>query len=235
MEWTYNLGGNSTPLVRKYRIDGGITIIGGVPVVSDDATGDSEGVVACTTIAALNTVGLSVDTATSTDALSGTSADNAGFISLIINPDAVYEAKFTEGATEDTALTVLTSAAAVAGGTTVTGATDEFTVWGLTGANAGQERRCTGAATVVHAFPQPIAADDTWLEAGAVRGGVSHYPQFSTLLTQYDANSAADVDNDNFVVVDMRLRDASADGRNNSFAELVAAKHVFSGSASAAT
>ncbi|MHC4179980.1 MAG: hypothetical protein ACYSWU_20945 [Planctomycetota bacterium] len=234
MEYAYSLSA-AAPTVRKYKIDGGTTVIAGVPVCSDSATADSEGIVVCTTTAAVACMGLSLDTATSTDA-QATSGDNAGDLSVIINPDACYRAKFTEGATEDTALTLITQTTANAAGTTVgPTTTDEFNVWGYEGANAGKDRRCTAANTVVHAMPYGIAAGDTFLEAGVWIGARDHFPQLSTLLTQYNANAAADTDNDNFIVVETQLRDISEDGRNNSFAIMLAAHHVFSGCHTAGT
>ena len=57
------------------------------------------------------------------------------------------------------------------------------------------------ADTVVNAFPYAITAGDQFLEAGFNFGAKDHFPQLSTLLTQYNANAAADTDNDNYIVV----------------------------------
>jgi hypothetical protein len=222
--------------MKKYRMDTGTSIIGGVPVIANSVNADDDGVAVCTTTAALGLIGYSTDAAASTSAQVGAGGgdlgdgDNAGYVSLIINPDAVMRVKFTEGATEDVALTLITQATANSAGTTVgPTTTDEFTVWGYEGANAGYARRCTAANTVVNAFPFAIAAGDTFLEAGFNIGAQDHFPQLSTLLTQYDANAAADTDNDNFCVVEAQLNDNSNDGQNNSYAFLVAASHAFCG------
>jgi len=244
MEYAYSLSAKA-PLMKKYRIMTGTSVISGVPLVANSLTDNDDGVAVCTTTAAIGLVGLGLDVASSTSAQVGAgggmseNGDNAGFVSVICNPDAVFRAKLTEGATEDTALTSITQSAANSAGTTVGGGsptvTDEFTVWGYTGANSGHIRRATAASTVVNAFPNAIAAGDTFLEAGINIGARDHFPQLSTLLTQYNANAAADTDNDNFIVVDYDLRDSTDLGNVNSFAYMVGAHHAFSGSHTAGT
>lgn len=241
MEYAYSLSAPG-PFVRKYRIMTGTTLGAGVPTVANSVADNDDGVAACGTQTAVALVGLSVDEAQSTSAQvaagGGQWSDgiNAGYVSLIINPDACFRAKFTEGATEDTALTIITQDSAdttgLAPGSTVT---DEFTVWGYSGANAGQSRRADAADSVVNAFPFDIAAGDEFLEAGCNIGAKDHFPHLSTLFTQYNANAAADTDNDNFICVEMQLRDISDDGRNNSYAVLVGAHHAFSGCHTAGT
>jgi hypothetical protein len=229
MEWAYNLSGGGC-VQKKYRVDGGTSVIAGVPICSNSVTANGDGVAVGTTTTAIAMLGCSLDTASSTDAQLTTGADNADTIAVIVNPDACWQAKFTEGATEDTALTIITQTTADTTGTAPgPTTTDEFEVWGYTGANAGYSRRCDAANSVVNAFPFDIAAGDQFLEAGCVIGAADHFPQLSTLLTQYNANAAADTDNDNFVVVEMLLRDSTHDGRNNSYAIMAAATHAFGG------
>jgi hypothetical protein len=218
------------------------SVISGVPMVANSVTDNDDGIAVATTTAAVAGIGVTVDAAGSTSAQvasgGGFNSDgiNAGFASVICNPDACFRAKFTEGATEDTALTIITATSAHTAGTTIPGTTtDEFTVWGYSGANAGHARRCTAASTVVNAFPYGIATGDEFLEAGVNIGARDHFPQLSTLLTQYNANSAADTDNDNFIVVDYTLNDTGNDGRNNSYAYMVFAHHAFSGCHTAGT
>ena len=241
MEYAYSLSAEA-PLMKKYRIDTGTSIIAGVPVVANSLTADDDGVAVCTTTAAIGLIGYSVDKAESTSAQVGigggqwADGDNAGYVSLIINPDAVMRAKFTAGATEDTSLAIIiqdaASAAGTAPGATVT---DEFTVWGYSGANEGKARRATAANVVTNAFPYPIAVNDEFLEAGFNLGARDHFPQLSTLLTQYNAEAAADANNDNFLTVEAQLRGISENGRKNSFAFLVAAHHAFCGCHTAGT
>jgi hypothetical protein len=241
MEYAYSLSAKA-PLMKKYRIMTGTSVISGVPMVANSLIADDDGIAVCTTTAAIACVGLSLDTATSTSAQVGAgngmnnNGDNAGHLSVICNPDAVFRAKFTEGATEDVALAEIVQDAASSDGT-APGATvtDEFTVWGYTGANAGHIRRATNTDVVVNAFPHAIAIGDTFLEAGVNIGARDQFPQLSTLLTQYNANAGADSDNDNFITVDYDLKDKTEDGDVNSYAYLVAAHHAFSGSHTAGT
>lgn len=233
MRVAYTIGGGGLHM-KKFRVDDGITIARGVPVESDEAAGDTQGVTACTTTTGDSLVGLSLDTATSTAAQNADGiTDNAGFVTVCINPDAVFEAKLNNGATEDTALAIITQASASTAGTTVGGGsptvTDEATVWGFTGANAGQERFATAASTVVLAFPFDIAAGDEFLEAILNRGSLTQAPTLTTLLTQVDATAAVAA-NVNFIVVDFQLNDSTNDGRNNSFVELIGHDHIFAGS-----
>jgi hypothetical protein len=227
MYWVYNLHGGS-PFVKKLQIDGATTVIQGVPIQSSGEDADNDGVVVVGETTCVGGLGISTDTATSTNALSGTSADNAGFLSCIINPDAVFAAKLTEGATEDTALVLCSEAqAASSDGLTITGGTDEFVVWGYSGANRGHVRRFESSATLVKAMPQPILALDEFLETTTVPYEATQWPTLSTLLTQVQADKAVDADSDNFTVVEQWLRDETQDGKNNSYTLLTAADHAF--------
>jgi hypothetical protein len=227
VEYAGNISGNK-PHIRKYQVDGGVTIDAGEPVLTGDAVADNGGVTIATTIAAVSQLGVALDTATSTDA-QPTSGNNVASVSTVINPDAMWRTKFSGGATEDTALTICSAAqAASTDGLTVTGCTDLFTVWCYKGTNVGAGwRRATDAATVVVAFPNDIAALDEFLEVPIYIGSVSQYPQLTTNLTQIDASAAVDNDNANYFAVDFELRDDGDDGKNNSYALLVGVDHAF--------
>ncbi len=160
MEWAYNIGGG-TPNLTKYRIDGGTTVIAGVPVAQSIA-GDGDGVIVVTTTAAIACLGITTDTATSTNA-QATTGDNAGFVTVAINPDAVYRCKLTAGATEDTALALKTATSASADGLLIPTVTDEYVVWGYYGANVGHVRKASAATAVVQAFPFDVAVGDNFL------------------------------------------------------------------------
>ena len=121
MEYSYSLSAK-TPLMKKYRIMTATTLSAGVPTVANSVTDNDDGVAACTTTAAVGLIGVSIDQAISTSAQVATGGGqrsdgiNAGFVSLNINPDAVFRAKFTEGATEDTPLVIFTQVSASADG-----------------------------------------------------------------------------------------------------------------------
>jgi len=226
MEFAYTIGGGA-PHVKKYIVDSAAAIIAGVPLQSDAETADNDGVIAATTTACVGCLGVSLDAATTT-AAQVASGDNAAYISTIINPDAVFRAKLSGSATEDTAITLITqdiaSTTGLGPGSTCT---DEFMVWGYEGANEGIYRRTTAADTVVIAFPYNIAVGDTFLETSTVIAEATQWPTLSTLLTQVNAAAAVAATNDNFTVVEQQLRGISEDGRTNSFTFLIPAAHAF--------
>ncbi len=225
MEWAYNIGG-STPHIKKYRIDGGTTVLQGVPVASSIAA-DADGVIVVTTAAAIACLGITTDTATGTNA-QATTGDNAGFVSVVINPDAVYRCKLNAGATEDTALDLKTATSASADGLLIPTVTDEYVVWGYDGANVGHVRKASGATAVVQAFPFDIAIGDRFLSCQPEIGDYTQFPVLTTLVTQCDATAtASDTGNDNFLPVELHLRTNADDGQNNSFVLFHAVSHAF--------
>jgi hypothetical protein len=213
-----------------------VAINAGVAVQSDGDTANTNGVIPSTATVLVNSVGVSVDanrtgsTLAQVAATGGDRSDgnNASFVKVCVNPDAVYRAKLSGGATEDTALTVITQDAAdttgLAPGATVQ---DLVVVWGYKGANVGHHRYTDAADSVEMAFPNDIAVGDEFLEAfGGYIGSVTLQPDLTSAFTQVNATAAAG-GNDLFVVFDLELRDESDDGRNNSFYLLVIQDHAF--------
>lgn len=238
MEVAYTIGGGGLH-IKKYRTDdgaSGIPLAAGIPIVSDEGTAASQGVLMGTTTTSVSTLGLSVDnpdasTAAQVAAGAGylNDGDNATHVSVVINPDAVFRARLNEGATEDTALVVATMASADTTGLDVSSCDisvpDNSTVWGYEGANAGQVRFTSAADTFVVAMPFDIAAGDTFLFAELGIGWAAG-PTLTTLLTQVDANTAGAAQ-DNFIVVEFELNDSSNSGRTNSYVLLVTQDHMF--------
>lgn len=241
MEVAYTFSGGGLS-IKKYRTDdgaSGIPLAAGIPIVADEGTAASQGVLMATTNTALLTMGLSLDapaasTAAQVAAGAGQNSDgdNATHVSVVVNPDAVVRAKLNEGATEDTALVVCTQATADPTGLDVSSCDvavpDNSTVWGYSGANAGKVRLTSAADTFVVAMPFDIAVNDTFLFAEITTGWTQACPTLTTLLTQIDANTAGTT-NKNFVVVEFELNDISNDGRNNSYALMSFFDHVFAG------
>ena len=224
-EYYGNISGNKTN-VRKYAVDGGITIDAGEPVISGVDVAANGGATTASTTAAAAMLGFAIDSATSTDAQTGTATDNVNSVTTIVNPDALWRALLSNDASDSTALVVCSAAqAANAAGTTVTGATDEATIWGYTGANSGKVRRATDAATTVVAFPHDIAALDTFLETLVAPGYGSQMATLNTSLTQVAARTA--VATTDYGVFELLLRDSANDGTTNSFAILFAGDHAF--------
>jgi hypothetical protein len=227
MKHAGNISGGK-PHYRKYGVDGGITINAGEPVVTGEAVADNGGVTVATTIAAVGFMGCAEADATSTDA-QATSGSNVQEVSCCINPDAIWRCKLSGDAAEDVDLLLLTSAAAVSAGTTVTGLVDENICWCYEGNNVGAGfRKATDTDTVVVAFPNAIAAGDTWCYAPLGVGTRTQYPQLTTNLTQIDIDDGTvDSDNANFIAIDFELGDVSNEGRSNSYALLVSVDHAF--------
>jgi len=233
MEVAYTIGGGGLHL-KKYRTDdGAAAFTAGQPVCGLEATAAMQGVAHVTTTTAIALMGITIDaTASSTAAQITDNAENATYVTVCINPDAVFRAKLNEGATEDTALVIATQTAVSAAGTDVSSdisVPDNSTVWGYKGANAGIDRITSAADTVVLAFPKDIAAGDEWLFTEHVVGWTEASPQLSTAFTQIDSNVAGTTTK-NFVFLEFELKDITDDGRNNSYGLMVGYDHAFSGS-----
>lgn len=99
--------------------------------------------------------------------------DTEGLVRVVINPDAIFRARMSGGATAGTALQTVTTTGASAVGTTVTAADtqendmDDGMCWGLSGANVGLSRRITTFTAntswvVTVPFPRGIVVGDTF-------------------------------------------------------------------------
>lgn len=233
MEVAYTIGGGGLHM-KNYRMEA-TAIASGVPVRSNAITGNTSGVLPVSTTSAIACMGLAVDTRTASTlaqvaAGAGDLSDgnNASFTKVVINADACYRAKLNNGATEDTALAIITqntaSADGLAPGATVT---DEATVWGYSGANVGHARIATDTDAVLLAFPNAIAANDEFLQVLLIEASSDQFPTLTAAFTQIDATAAVAATLDNFTVVEFELHDASNDGQNNSFAIIMSANHAF--------
>jgi len=231
MEYAYMAGGGA-PLAMKFQI--GVTFPdAGVPVIGNVDGGP--GVLLPTTTAAANQVGVSLDTATYVTAqqTDGSSAERE--INVIISPDAVFRAKMTGGAAENTALTLYNvTTASTTGLDVVTGDDfsnfDEGVIWGYDGANVGQKRKITiGDATdasVTVAFDNDTVVGDNFMVAPWwFLDLAANDITTSTLFTQVDASATVDA---GWLakVIDMELRDIGGEGRTNSFLHFMFDDHV---------
>lgn len=196
MELAYRLGGGA-PLMMKFQVNSTFANAGVVARAPGAANG---GLVIATTTSAADAVGVCQDTATYQAGQNASGADQAGMLTVIVSPDAIWSALMSGGATEGTVLATHTVTTASTDGLDVTTAAewsnptfDEGMVWGLTGANMGVARKLTSvsttAGTVTVAFPRDIAVGDTFLRA-------PYFPcqtitaQFTTNLYQADASIA---------------------------------------------
>lgn len=240
-QFDYDLYG-SVPIVKKFQF--GVTLTqAGIPFTVPAA--NTAGVVIGTTTGATDLVGISIDkgtiratgaaqaTYTTTQGTGNSSAER--YVSLIINPFAVWAWKMSGGATEDTVLALQTVTTASSGGTAITtGATwtgtefDEGVTWGYSGANAGAYRKITStgatAGTVTIPFDVGTVVNDVFLRA-------PYWPmqtvtiQLSTALYQADASIAVGTGAP-FRVIELRLRDSTDAGQTNSFVLGVSNSHA---------
>ena len=121
---------------------------------------------------------------------STTQGDTEGLVRVYINPDIIYRARMSGGATLANLQTVTTTGASAAG-TTVTATDtpendmDDGTCWCLTGGNAGLSRKVTTFTAntswvVTVPFPRTIAIGDTFC--------VAPYSPFVTIALQLTTN-----------------------------------------------
>ncbi len=241
MQFDYDIYG-SVPVVKKFQY--GVTLTqAGIPFTVPGAA--VPGVVIGTTTGATDLVGISIDKGTGRDGLvqstysttQGVGAASAERqVALIVNPFAVWAAKMSGGATEDTTLAVQTVTTASSGGTAVTTAASwtsaveyaDGTVWCLTGANAGRSRKITSssstAGTVTVPFDYAIAVGDTFLRCPWFPMAAATV-QLSTSL--YQANAIISVGTGApFRPVELRLRDSTDSGATNSYVLFVSNSHA---------
>lgn len=234
MEFAYSLDGSSTPFIKRYQVNATLSTPG-IPVIPG-GTGGTNGVAAATTTAAVNLVGVTLDTTTYVSSQQTDGSDCRRTVSVVINPLAVYRAKLIGGATANTALGTVTNSTASTTGTvvtysaTATNAMDEGTIFCYSGANAGQYRKnltgITASATVGVPFNQDIAVGDVFIQLPFFPTE-SQYPQLSTNLDQVDGSVDTDTDNANFRVVELDLRDVTDSGLTNSFVYLIGYDSLF--------
>lgn len=232
MELAYIIGGGA-PIIKRYQH--GVTNTNtGVPYTVPAA--GTAGVVIGTTTGATDLVGISVEapgsylTAQQTD-----NSDPARSVALIINPDAIWRALMSGGATEGTALALQTVTTAATDGLAVTTAAewssptfDEGHTWGYDGANAGKARKVTSvsstAGTLTIALPADTAVGDNFLRA-PYNPMQTVTVQFTTNLYQADASIAVGTGAP-FRVTELVLRDVSQEGRTNSYVLFASNSHA---------
>lgn len=155
------------PVLKRFQVSASVTVLG-IPLLTP-AAGEA-GLDLPTTTGVADMVGINLDLATYATAQVAGGTPEA-LITVIINPDAILEIDMSGGAaagtaeTQKTVTTASTDGLNVTTGDTWTGTErDEGSVWGISGANAGQFRKITStsgtAGTVTVAFAQDIAVGD---------------------------------------------------------------------------
>lgn len=228
MDLAYIYGG-SNPHVAKVVI--GETVRRGVPLVAALTT--ETGVQECTATAAADAIGCSLEDVTYQSAQQADNSDAERVASVIVNPDAVWKAKLSGGAAENTLLTLFTVDTVNAAGTSVETDTSaatpsklDGTIWGLAGANKGRKRKITAVTgnhfTVAVPF-EPIAVGDTFLAAPFFPFGNNIAAQLTTNLTQARVDIAAGTG------IPVVMVGGEFNERGDSFAHLMLRDHYLSG------
>jgi len=230
MEYAGSLSGHS-PISKSYQI-GEAMANAGVPVVVGGA-GNAGPVLAATTTAS-DLIGITENIqATLVTAQQTDNSDPARIISVITNPDAIYKARLSGGATSGTDLTTFTETSGSTSGLVVTDSGDLFdnpdmdegTIHCFSGANVGISRKIAStsgaAATVAVAFPHDIVIGDKFFTVPFAIGE-NQFVQLTSDLTQINASVTIDTDNNNFRVYDLELN-----GVSDSFALIIPFDHIF--------
>ena len=223
------------PVIRKFQINASVSYIG-IPLCAPGA--GNAGLALGTTTGAADMVGMNIDlpigtyqTAQQTD-----NSDPERTISVIINPDAVWRARLSGGATDGTALSTYAVTTASTDGLVVTTASewsnptyDEGSVWCYSGANAGKVRKITSvsstAATVTIAFPYDTVVGDKFCRAPfwPFQGATA---QFTTNLYEVDATIAVGT-GAAMRCIGLDVADIGGEGLTKSFVLLVSNDHIF--------
>src|SRR3990167_7203899 len=117
MEFTYDLSGGSTAIVKKYQVAATNTTIGRPYLKAADG---GVGVVLGTTTGSADYIGVNIDAAgTYAAAQNSDGSENAKITSIIVNPLAVYRARLSGAAADGTALTAHTVTTATTDGLTI--------------------------------------------------------------------------------------------------------------------
>jgi hypothetical protein len=235
MLFKYMLGGGA-PVVKKYQVGSGNAQVGQALV---QCAAGGYGVALATTTAAAGFIGCAEDDVTAVTAQQTGNADPERRVSVVVNPDAVWEATLAGGATSGTALTLYTETVASTTGLLITAGSTDFTNFDegaivcYEGANAGIVRKIitgnsSGAVPGV-AFPNDTVVGDTFMVAPFFPPS-AQFVQLTSDFKNVNASVAVDTDNNNFVPIELFLRGVADAGRTNSKVHLVAFDHLFASS-----
>lgn len=231
-----NILSGTAPRIMKFQI--AADTIANIPLLIPAANG--AGLAQPTATSAADMVGLTIDAGTFLTAQQADDADPAATVSVIVNPDAIYEAALSGDATEGTALitrdvTTLsaTGLAIITGDDWATPSVDEGTIWGFDASNQGIVRKVTSVsvttATVTVAFPFDTVVGDLFAFANfhpMQSPTVTLTGNFAAIRAQGVAVSTAAAE---FVPIEIRAKDLGDNGLTQSSALLMSQDHVLSG------
>jgi hypothetical protein len=240
----YILSG-SKPAFRKMKVNETMAT-SGVPVLAGTAN-EAAGVILGAAATGVDQYGMTLDTATFTAAQTATNSEIEEFVTVCVSPDAVWQSRMSGSATSGTALTAYYNttasatgvliipvvAADLSGATVDTSQWDDCPIFCYSGANAGQYREPADAPNIdfpQQAWSKPIAAGDRFFGVPAGHELV-HSVTFTTLLDEIDAefDTTANVAS-YYRPVDLVLNDEANNGLLNSYLNVIACDHMYSGS-----
>ena len=200
----------------------------GVPLLAAVTTDD--GAIECTATAAADAIGVCQETVTHVTAQQTDASDAERVAKVIVNPDAVWKAKMSGAAAEDTAMVLFTVDTVDSAGTSVETDGDathalDGTIWGLSGANKGRKRKVDATSgnhfSVLVPF-EPIAVGDTFLAFPTFPFCNTNNIQLTTNLTQVRDDIAVGTG------IEAIMVGGEFNGRNDSFAYLMFNDHLLS-------
>ena len=237
MQFSKSVSG-AAPFLLKYQIVATTTTVGTPYLVAADATA---GLAIATTTGAVNMVGCNLDTATYATAQQTDGSDPDAIVTIVCNPDAVWEIPMSGGVGTGTALTAVSVTTASTDGLAVTTASewssptfDEGSAWGYTGANAGILRKVTSvsstAGTVTVAFPRDTVVGDQFLRF-PVSAATLQTITLNTALTQARQDVAVATNTAEFLTIALRANDAANNGLYTSALYAIARYHYMNATA----
>ena len=248
-KFAYTLSGSKTAL-RKMKV--GITIATeGVPIIAG-AANDGDGVILGSATAGIDQYGMNLDTGTFVQSQASDFSEIEQFVTVCVNPDAVWQSRMSGAATTGVALSgyynktasatgiavVLVAASDLSGATIDTSAWDDCPIFCYEGANAGHWRAAQPAdgtdinfpVATGQAFSKAIAAGDRFF--GVPAGlAIVQAVTFTTSLDEVNALVSTSVNVASYYrPVDLVLNDVGNNGLLNSYINVIACDHMFSGS-----
>lgn len=217
------------PLMRKYQVNATFPDAGVMALVS---AGDEGGLDLPTATVAVDAAGQTVDASGTFTTTQGTGENSAEkLVTVILNTDLIWRWRLSGGSTEGTALSLQTNTTEDTGGTVITTGADwtstsfdSATVWGYSGANAGQHRKVitvsSTAGTVLIPFDNTIAVNDVFLRFAAWEFQTTTM-QTTALFTECDASIAAATGQAEWYTVGGEYNAIWDDGTTNSHTHMV--------------
>lgn len=237
MKFVSLLSGNA-PTILKMQV-GETFGFAGVPALI--AGSNDAGVKKASTTAAVSTVGITQDTATYLTAQQTNNVDPSAYVSVIINPDAIYRAKISNGATENTAFTLGLETLGSTSGLLVTTqvdysspSMDEGTIICAAGANQAASRKITSISSTA-AVPSVAFTNDTVIGDAFIAVPFSfmgkQFVQLTTNLYQINGSVTINTTNVNFLPLRLQLPADPNDYANNISMDLMLWDSIYSAGA----